>query len=194
MRPQYSITSQPCGEPLTIAQASEHLRVDSVDDMSYIDGLISVAREYVDSVTGRVSGVTSFRLIAESWESIAQSAWCIPVYRTPLISVASIKYYAPDASALTTMNSANYRVITAAEPGLIQIIDDVPAVDDRPDAIEILFSAGTDNASPVHRHAVKMLVAHLYENRLPIAFASCNQIPMTLQTLIENIKLGGWIG
>ena len=196
MRPQYSITTQPTFEPITLDQLSNHVRVDSQDDIDYIDGLISVAREFVDSVTGRVSGVTSFRLVGESWEALAQSMWRLVIHRAPMVAVQSVKYYAPDAASQTTMSADDYRVIAAFEPGMIEIKETPPELDERADAVEINFTAGYAEACDVpavHRHAIKLLAGHLYENRLPVAFTSCAEIPFTLQTLINNQKIGGWI-
>jgi hypothetical protein len=85
--------------------------------------------------------------------------------------------------------------MAAAEPAAIQKIgNDWPALDDRPDAVQIEFTAGhtPDNPAPAgYLHAMKMLVAHLYEERKPVAFASCNEIPFTLQTLIEAQRIEG---
>ena len=200
MRPQYSITLQPASEPISYDSASDHLRVDSAQDIAYIEGLISVAREYVESVTGRATVETSFKLVCNSWQSLFQTGensltYLIPIFRTPLISVESVKYYAPDASSLTTMSESDYRVITTTEPGMIQVTGEIPSVEDRPDAIQIEFTAGHESATDIPAtlcHATKMLVAHLYENRLPVAFASCNEIPYTMRALIENNKIGGW--
>jgi len=198
MRPQYSLVTPPATEPITIDQASAHLRVDSSDDLDYIVDLIAVAREYVEDITGRVCGVSGWRLIAPSWPALVGDSCgsAFSLYRTPLVSVESISYYAPDTETLTVMDSGDYRVIIGAEPGMIQIVGSLPSVDSRPDAIQIEFTAGYADAGLVPaqlRHAVKMLVSHLYENRLPVAFASCQSIPFTLETLISNQKIGGWI-
>ena len=194
MRPQYSITQQPAAEPITIDQASEHLRVDSTDDISYIASLIPVAREYADSITGRVSAGTRLLLAGDSWCNLSDgNLGMIPIFRTPLISVESVSYYAPDATELTVMDSADYRVILSTEPGMVQITGDFPETDTRPDAIQIEFTAGDCRAtSAIQKHSIKMLVAHLYENRLPISFASFTSLPYSLDTLLENQRIGGW--
>jgi hypothetical protein len=36
-----------------------------------------------------------------------------------------------------------------------------------------------------------MLVANYYEQRMPVSFASVNEIPYTLKSLIESQKIGG---
>lgn len=201
MRPQYSISTQPDAEPITLNQASDHLRVDSTEDQTYIRDLISVAREYFDALTGRSSAITSYVLTAETWEDLFNqtgrinntSAYVIPLYRTPLLTVESVKYYAPDATTLTTMSSSDYRVITGSEPGMIQLKDSPPSVDDRIDAIQIAFTAGSDCAPAMSKHAIRMLVAHFYENRVPINIGNItSEMPFTLKSLIENQKIGGF--
>lgn len=198
MRPHYSTTTAPDSEPLSYAQAADHLRVDSEDDMNYIEGLVAVAREYVESVTGRVARTTAMLVTADSWQALMRgNDGILRIGRSPLQSVASVKYYAPDASALTTMSASDYRVITTAEPGMIQHVSEWPEIDDRPDAVQIAFTAGHSDTAPpppTYLHAIKMLVAHLYEERKPVAFASCAEIPYTLAHLIESQRMEGRFG
>ncbi len=205
MRPHYSIVTQPAIEPVTYAELADHVRLDSTDDDVYATALISVAREYVESLTGRVSNPTTFSLVCDSWEvlagvcpgvygSIYTSPWTIPLARTPLVSVTSVKYYAPDVESQTTMSTDDYRVITSTEPGLLNIKETPPAVDHRPDAIEIEFLAGVSGStSAIMKHAIKMMAANLYEQRAPVAVGTiASELPLSMQVLIDNQKLGGW--
>jgi len=212
MRPQYSILADVSTEPVTYADAAAHLRVDSTDDTEYINGLVSVAREYVDSLTGRVSAAMTWQVTAERWEDLFRqpddaspwldprfgltgqrgSSYVIPLEKTPLVSVSSVEYYAPGEDTLTTLSGSLYRVVTAAEPGAIQLTQAPPAVDDRVDAITIEFVSGTASPTAVQKHAIHLMVAHLYENRMPVAFASCHELPFSLRALITNQKTGGW--
>jgi uncharacterized phiE125 gp8 family phage protein len=207
MRPQYSTLTTPAAEPLTMSQAAAHLRVDSTDDTAYIGDLVAVAREYFDSMTGRSSAVIQYLLVASRWQdlfdqtpsdtvtSIPRDAYAIPLYRTPLLTVDSIKYYAPDATTLTTMPTTDYRVVTTSQPGMIQLVNDAPEIDDRLDAIQITFTAGTDCPSAMSKHAIRMLVAHFYENRTPINIGNIvSEIPFTLKAIIDNQRVRGNFG
>ena len=200
MRPHYQLITPPDSEPVSYDELAEHVRVDSVDDMLYLTGLISVAREYADSVTGRASMQGTYRLVAPSWDHLiacnGYAPYSIPLYRTPLASITSIKYYASGAETLTTIDPSAYRVITDTEPGIVQFMAAPPSHEDRPDAVQIEYVAGyadADLTPPILRHAIKMFAAHLYANRLPVAFASCSEIPYSLTRLLENQKIGGWI-
>jgi len=194
MRPQYTILAAPASEPVTAEQMMAHSRVDSEDDLATLEALISVAREYVDAVTGRVSVAHTFRLTAATWADLLEGELSTArIYRAPLVSVQSVSYYAPGSSTLTVMDAAAYRVVTGYEPGLIQFLGTLPILDDRPDAIRIDITAGHSAAPAMHRHAVKMLAAHLYEQRLPAVIGNIvNILPYGLSNLIESQKIAGW--
>jgi uncharacterized phiE125 gp8 family phage protein len=197
MRPHYSTISRPIPEAIDYAAAADHLRVDSAADITYIEALIAVACDYVGDVTGRVGTQTTLLCVAGSWASLTGNVYCdlIKLGRCPLVSVSSIKYYAPEGGALTTMDSADYRVITTTEPGILQPVDSWPDVDDRPDAIQITFVAGHSDGNPAPatwKHAAKMLVAHLYENRVPINIGNITtELPYSLNNLIEHNRIEG---
>lgn len=196
MRPHYSVTNPPAMEPITRDEAAMHVRVDSPEDFAYLDALTGVAREYVEGLTGRVAVLSDLLLVSPSWDALTgYGSDTMKVFRTPLVSVTSVKYYAPDASSLSTMSANDYRAITTTEPGLIQFIGDMPSVEARPDAIQIAFKAGSASpcdSPPMLRHAIKMVVAHLYEQRVPIAFAQSYDLPHTLNALLSNLKLSGF--
>jgi uncharacterized phiE125 gp8 family phage protein len=192
MRPHYKVLTRISQKPLTYQQAADQLRVDSADDMRYIDELIELGCEYVEDVTGIVGATGTFRVTASKWEDLISSGDIIRINRTPLVSVESVKCYID--GTLTTMSANDYRVIVDTEPGMIQPVDAWPEHDERADAIRIEFTAGHNAANhppAAWRHAVKMLVAHLYEERKPVAFTSLSEIPYTLQNLIEHVRTGG---
>ena len=199
MRPNYSTISRPIPEAIDYAAAADHLRVDSAADISYIESLIAVACDYVGEVTGRIGTQTTMLCVAGSWDDLTggDRLGRLKIGRAPLVSVSSVKYYAPDAATLTTMDAADYRVITTTDLGMLQPVDEWPDVDERPDAIQITFIAGHSEGSPAPatwKHAAKMLVAHLYEERKPVAFTSCQEIPFTLKNLIEHNRMEGRFG
>lgn len=198
IRPQYSVAVAHAAEPVSYDEAADHCRVDSDDDKAYLTALICVAREYVERVTGRATMKATWKAVAPRWGSFsdAKNALAFPLFRTPLVSISSVYYYAPGAAETTEMTSTLYSAITTTEPGSIYIPGDLPDVDeDRPDAIQISFIAGHSTASavpPIMRHAIKLLVAHLYEQRVPIqSGGSISAIPYTLGDMIRNQRVGG---
>jgi len=108
------IVTQPAVEPITLAEAKQHLRVDVTDDDALITILIIGAREACEAF---IHG----KLITQTWE-VELDAWptdqlpvLIPI--EPLISVQSVKW-ADDLNTVTTMTVAtDYLVDTDSEPG-----------------------------------------------------------------------------
>jgi uncharacterized phiE125 gp8 family phage protein len=199
MRPHYILVSAPGVEPVSLDQLCDHLRVDSDDDEAYLAALLPVAREVVETLTGRVCTRSTWRLTADSWEAaaIGCGGQNVPLFRTPLAAVSAVRYYpAESPTELTTLGADAYYTITGYQPGILHFPGSPPALARRPDALQIEFVAGhedPENSPPGLRHAIKLLAANLYENRVPVAFASNSEIPFTLQTLLDNQRLGGWL-
>jgi len=214
MNPQYHITQAANLEPVSLEEVTQHVRIDSIEDHAYLSELISVAREYVDSVTGWISNATGWTLTAANWQDLfdvptsKQDSFVDPIYgltspsdpqyaikiqKHPLVSVSSVKYYDATSNTLTTLPLEEYRVFTNGAIGYIQLVKSPPATFDRIDAVQIVFTAGKQDANPITKHSVKMLVAHLYENRVPVSFgAVAAAIPYTLEALIQNQKATGF--
>lgn len=189
----YSTVTQPTTEPVAVNAAISFLRAYP-DDAPVIGSLIPVAREMVEAFTGRALAPASFRLVAATWPKSEIFA----LERTPVTAITSVKYWPADDGAQVTMTAGtDYRAITTVTPALCQIIADLPALADRPDAIEIVFAAGADAASTpaALRHAVLLVVSHLYEQRAPVNVGNItSELPLSLRHLLESHRIGGWMG
>lgn len=199
-RPSYKIINASSASPVSYQEAADHLRVDSDADEIYITELVSAAREYVEGITGRSTVSATYRLTAPDWDSITtlrSGSAIITLDRAPLVSVASIKYIAAGSSSLTTIAAENYSVVNSYDPGAIYFASSyaLPTPNpERPDAIQIDFIAGHTDATtspPLIRHAIKMLTAHWYENRITVAPVNLMPIPNGFNDIIHNQRQGG---
>src|SRR5262249_39302763 len=57
------LITPPTGEPLTLAEAKAHLRLDVADDDTYVNTLITAARQYTEEVCWR-------GILAQTWELV----------------------------------------------------------------------------------------------------------------------------
>jgi uncharacterized phiE125 gp8 family phage protein len=196
MRPHYSIAEQPELEPVTYGDCAEHLRVDSEEDIAYVSSLIPAARELIDSLSGRASTLATYRVVAPTWRSLMQHTRQVPLYRVPLVSIDSVKYY-DDGGTLQTLGAGDYIAVTGTEPGTLVLTGDLPSVFSRPDAVQVEFKAGHEHAGDVpqvQRHLIKMMVHHLYEQREFINVGNIvTKIPLTMNMMLNHIKVGGWV-
>ena len=161
-----SLTTPPAVEPITLAEAKAHLKVDTTDDDALIGALISAARARAEWHTGRALITQGWTLHLDAWPVLGTIAIPLP----PLQSVTLVTTYARDDSA-TVLSSALYSVDTASAPGRVALKCDMPPPIDlrNVNAVAIAFTAGYGDAESdvpqLLREAIFELIAFLYENR-----------------------------
>lgn len=188
----YSLTTPPVIDPVSVQEAAEFLRAGcAAEELALITAIIATAREVVENFTGRALMTSGWLVASECW-----SGGVITLERSPLVSVQSVKYWPADDSAQVTLSGSDYLVITATTPGQIKITADLPDLADRADAVEVRFTAGATAAARIPatlRHAVRLLIVHLYELRQPLAIGNIvNELPFSLKHLLESQRIGGW--
>ena len=161
----YQITVEPAEEPVTLSEVKAHLRVDFSDEDDYINTLITTARKYCESYTNRV-------FITQTWrQNLDDFPRVIKLKVSPVISLTSLKYYDTTETQQTlTDNSNNFQKDFLSDCGSIHegLVNAWPSVGDTINTIEIITICGYGAASDVPaniKHAIKLMVAHLYENR-----------------------------
>ena len=154
----------PAEEPVTVAEAKAHLRVDLPDEDTLIEGLIAAARQWVEQYCRRA-------LVTQTWEWRADWWPGKPIYLAwpPLASVTSIKG-TDESGNETTVSASNYLVDAGSEPGRVtlKLTGSWPATEVKPGGVAVRYVAGYGAASAVPRvfkQAILLIVGHLYENR-----------------------------
>lgn len=161
----YQITVQPTTEPITTAEAKAHLRVDFADEDTYIDTLIASARKYCEQYTNRVFITQTWRQNEDCFKSP------IRLKVNPVISLTSLKYYdTNEAQQTLTDSSANFQKDFLSDGAKIYegLTNAFPSIGSTINPIEIITVCGYGAASDVPediKHAIKLMVSHLYENR-----------------------------
>ena len=161
----YQITVQPATEPITLEEAKEHLRVDFSEEDDYINTLIKTARKYCESYTNKY-------FITQTWrQNLDFFPRAIQLKVNPVISLTSLKYYDTTESQQTiTDDSDNFQKDFLDDVGSIHegLVNAFPSVGNTINPIEIITVCGYGDASDVPnniKHAMKILISHLYENR-----------------------------
>lgn len=189
---QYTVTTPPAVEPLSLAEAKSHLRVDGDADDSFITDLIVSAREYVETHTRRALINQTVTAYMRDWPDHYQ----LKLPKPPLSSVTSVKYYDAD-NVQQTLSSSLYYVFKPSKDSLgrVEIIDDWPTTYDRPDAIEIIYVAGYGSTSASvpsqAKHAMRLLIGHWYENREQVVAGTiATSLPTGVDALLYQLCLG----
>jgi len=182
----------PAVEPVSLAEAKLHLRVDIADDDAYIEALIAAAREYFEGATGRA-------LITQEWRLSLPGFPCgseIELPRAPLQTVDHFAYTDSDGT-VTHVDATTYAADTDSEPGRIVLkygeywpANTLATLN----PVQVEYTAGYGDAAtdvPAHmRQAIKLLVAHWYENREPVTAGEvARAVPFALQSLIYLYRI-----
>jgi uncharacterized phiE125 gp8 family phage protein len=179
------LVTPPAAEPLTLAEAKAHLRVDSASEDDLITGLIKAAREWCEEYQNRA-------YITQTWDLCLDAFPESPSYlpKPPLQSIASFKYYDKEGTE-HVFDAADYVVDTAGFKGRISLAygKSWPSVTLQPmNGVVIQFVAGygdavTDVPERI-RSAIKLLIGHLYENREATSIKALSEVPFAIYALL----------
>jgi len=157
----------PVVEPVTLAEAKLHCRIDVDDDDVLVGSLISTAREHLERISRPQLAMTAQRwlYVADAWPASAT----IELRPYPLLTVEAVRY-TDNAGVERTVSPSAYLVDTHSQPGRLHMINGWPSATLAAlNGLEIEFTAGygVDELSPplALRQAILMLVGHWYENR-----------------------------
>ena len=151
-------------EPISLAEAKLHLRVDGNEEDALLTALITAARLRVENYVKRA-------FISQTWEMILDEAKAeIEIPLPPLHAVTRIRVIAEDGTE-TTVDAGTYIVDRGeGQPGRVRLKSGYSWPTHRNFASFIItFEAGYGDAAenvpgPI-REAIKHLIAQAYENR-----------------------------
>lgn len=181
-------------EPITLAEAKTHLRVDYGDDDNLISGLITGVRVYVENFLQRSLVNSQSNLYLTDWPRCDR----IQIPRAPLSSIDGF-FYTDSTEVEQTISPTLYVANATLEPPevVLRFGQTWPSATLSPSSpIRILFTAGygTDAESvprPI-RQAMLLVIGHLFKNREEVVAASgqgaivVQQIPMGAIALLEG--------
>jgi uncharacterized phiE125 gp8 family phage protein len=160
-----TLTAAPGTEPIALAEAKLHCKVDVTDDDALITALIVAARRLAEQQTGRA-------LVTQQWKQTLDAfpVAAIALDLPPLQTVESLKYYDTDGAQQTLAAGTDYTVHTSTPLGLVAPAYGTtwPATRDMLEAVEIAFTAGYGAAAAVPQEIKQWMllqIGHWYENR-----------------------------
>lgn len=187
-----TLVTEPATEPLLIADAKAHLRIDATDEDAYIKCLIRSSRQFAETFMKRSIIDQTWALFLDRFPSDDQ---CIQLPNPRLSSVASIKFNQEVDGVQVTFDAAKYIVDVNREPGRIALAFDQiwPDTRNQINAVEIEFVAGygtSDEDVPEEiRHAIKIMVSHLFEIREPVVVGTIiAKVPDSARSLLRHHK------
>jgi len=177
----------PAAEPLALADAKNFLRVEHDADDDLIAALIAAARIQVETETHRALMTQTWRLTFNRW---AQSGR-IDIRPAPLRSLVAARVY--DSAGVAHMVDLQAFVVDTASATLAFAPWSLMQPGRAFAGIEIDVSVGFGDADDVPaplRQAMRLLVAHWYENRrIAASGGEAAILPATVASLIAPYRM-----
>ncbi|WP_069445129.1 head-tail connector protein [Methyloceanibacter stevinii] len=162
------LTAAPAAEPISLAEAKAHLRIDTDDEDTLISSLIVAARMLVERSLG-------LALITQSWSHFLDAVpqrGCVALPLGPVQAVSAVNLHGGEGG-MSTVDAGSYDIDVLSDPARVVLTALVPSAGLRPfNGFEVSFVAGFGDAAadvpqPI-RQALLLLVAHWFERREPV--------------------------
>lgn len=184
------LVTAPAVEPVSLADAKAHLRVDGTDENSLITALIVAARQFVENHCEIALVTQTLRMTLPAF------ADAIQLERPPVVGITQIEYVNTAGTVVTVLNADNNLWRLSAGP-MRPIVTpyfnaswpDTAAV---PDAVKITYTAGygaaaTDVPQAI-RQAMLLLIGHWYKTR-EAAGPALADAPFAVTALLAPYKV-----
>ena len=180
-----TLTEGPAAEPVSLAEARAHLKLDATEEDALLTALVTAARTTLEAETRRAFMTQNWRLTLDEWP-----AGPLELPLAPVASVTAVKTAAL-SGAMVPIDPGFYEVDAKGEPPRIAAKRGqawpMPAT--RLAGISIDFTAGYGAAADVPmplRQAVLLLAAHWFENREPLGEGA--ELPLTVSALVARYR------
>ncbi len=178
----------PSAEPWPVAEAKHFLRVEHDDDDAVIAALIAAARGHVEALTRRALLLQRWRFVLDAWPANGR----LSLRMGPLRSVIAARVF--DAAGNAHSIDVETFVVDAAADIVASPYWSLPLPGRLTAGIELDaelgYGAAASDVPDALRHAIRMLVAHWYDNRgLAAIGASAAMLPGGLGALIAPYRV-----
>jgi uncharacterized phiE125 gp8 family phage protein len=157
------VVTPPAVEPVTLAEARLHLRIDAdqTDEDDLIQAFISAAREEAEHLTGRAIPEQTIELALDAFPEGA-----IELPRGAIVSVESVTYV-DEAGATQTVDSADYALDDSQLVAwLLPAYNfDWPATREQANAVRVRYVAGYASCPALIKSWILLRVGTLYAHR-----------------------------
>ncbi len=167
---------------ISTSDLKDHLRVTSNDEDSLINSYRTAACQFVENYCNT-------RLTSQSVYFYAQAFGAIGEFQIgPVISVSAVEYKTSKTGSYIILDSANYYVERARVPALIKFMT-APSTDgDALAPIRVTATCGYATTPEPLVHAVRLLVAHYFENRQAAEVGNIKEIPLGIKSLLNTYR------
>lgn len=189
--------SGPAAEPISLAEAKQHLRVDTDSDDSYIASLITASREYCEDYLDRTLIHTQWQMKMDNFPTE------ISLPRPPAVASGTatsvvVTYVENSLGGTSVLSSSEYRVDRDSTPGALRPLygGSWPSHLSDENSVSVTWWGGygptASDVPMVIRHAMLMLIGTWYERRQAVDSVSATEVPMGAKALLDFARWGAY--
>lgn len=174
-------------EPVTLAEAKLHLRVDGTDEDTLIQALITATRTAAEFKCQRTFITTTWELTQDAFTS------ALRLQMPRVIAVQSVKYL-DVLGVLQTLASTEYVVDATSEPGYVVPAPNKiwPVTYDVVNAVQVRYTTGFGSTAAAVPTPIKqwmlLHIGHYYKQREATAPGSLQPLPF-LDSLLDEYRV-----
>jgi uncharacterized phiE125 gp8 family phage protein len=185
-----TLVTGPTAEPVSLAEAKDHLRISDAAADGILTGYLLAARQHLETTYGIALAAQTFDLVLDDLP--CSSTKPIELPRNPVQSITSVQYV--DVNGATqTWAGANYFLDSNRQPARLLPVSGQPwpTVLNIANAVTVRFVAGyaATKVPEQIRHALLLLVSHFHENREPVNVGNIiTPMPMSIDALMASFR------
>ena len=168
----YKVTTGPAEEPITLAEAKLHLKVDFTTEDTWITNAIQAAREVAESYTetGLIAQTVTQKLNSFPVVTASNPFAEIILCKSPLRSITSLSYTDTDGVSQSLTENTDYISYSYRKPPRLGLANGQswPTTLQQAEVVTIVYSVGYDDAAAVPKRlkqGMLMLIGYWYERR-----------------------------
>lgn len=173
---------------ISLDEAKEYLRLSENNpyEDTLLEALIKASTDNLEKLTWQSILEREIRLLLPTLEKTTK------LYSSPISAVESINILQSNGT-YQVLSTDNYEVNLGMCPGQINLKSSavIPSLQISSRAVRIDYKAGYANANLVPENikvGVKLLMAHIFENRDLVSPVELKSIPATIRYFIESLK------
>jgi uncharacterized phiE125 gp8 family phage protein len=187
----------PVVEPVSLAEAKAHCRVDSDDDGPYLMSLVSASREWVEDYLDRTLVKTQWQMRLDQFPleiELPRPPMIAPSGETPVV----LSYTVNQTGQAATLPANAYRVDADSTPGVLRNLygGTWPSNLDDPGSVTVTWWAGygvDGQAVPTRiKHAMLMLTGNWYDRRTAADSVAAVEVPFGVKALLDSVSWGSY--
>lgn len=176
----------PATEPISVANAKAHARIDGTDEDTLIPVYIAAARDHVELYCGvRFAQRTGVALKCDSFDDLAR----LP--EAPVTAVSGITYIDTDGATQTLSTDVYELRDNGIEASVVLKYNQVWPAIQAGSRITVTATIGSATVPGAVTSALLLLFGHLYANREAVSVGAgivATEVPMAVTDLLSNYR------